>query len=211
MDAQASRRKRLNELLETSKGKTYFVLFVTFLFLAAMVVLGILPSYSAFAKQAELNGLRAQYITDLQSKLSVLEGLVVEDQAKAAVKGTFNVIMPNDFNQVDYIFEANQTALKHGMKLIDIKFEITKDFGPKIAALGTDANLRAVSLNIQLEGDKDSVAEYISDMESSIRLYNINDVIMTKKNSDELSADRTRPYKYTILAQTYFFTTAIDE
>ncbi len=211
MDAQASRRKRLNELLETSKGKTYFVLFVTFLFLAAMVILGILPSYSAFARQAELNGLRGQYIIDLQSKLSVLEGLVVEDQAKAAVKATFNVIMPNDFNQVDYIFEANQTALKYGMKLIDIKFEITTDFGSKIVALGSDANLRAVSLNIQLEGDKDSVAEYISDMESSIRLYNINDVIMAKKNSDELSADRTRPYKYTILAQTYFFTTVIDE
>ncbi len=211
MDPQVSRRKRLNELLETSKGKTYFVVFVTFLFLAAMILLGILPSYSAFARQAELNGLRGQYIIDLQSKLSILEGLVVEDQVKAAVKGTFNIIMPNDFNQVDYVFEVNQTALRYGMKLVDIQFEITTDFGNTIVALGNDANLRAISLNIQLEGDKGSVANFIEDMESSIRLYNINDVIMTKKNSDELSGDSSRPYKYTILAQTYFFTTETNE
>jgi Tfp pilus assembly protein PilO len=211
MDAQSNRRKRLNELLETAKGRTYFVLFVTFAFTAVMVLFGILPSYSAFAKQAEQNGLRADFIINLQAKLSILESLVLENQSKAAIKGTFNVIMPNDFNQLNYIQEVSQTAAKHGMLMVDVKFSDTNDFGDKLNALVIDPNLRAISMIIHLEGDKESIGNYVADMESSIRIYNISEVTIVKKTEEELLLDNTRPYKYTLTAQTYFFTTKTYE
>jgi Tfp pilus assembly protein PilO len=211
MDAQSRRRKRLNELLETSKGKTYFVLFVTFVFTAIMILFGILPSYSAFARQSELNGLRATYIVDLQSKLTQLEGLVVENQSKAAIKGTFNVIMPNDYNQVNYIFELDQIANQFGMNLVDVKFAITNDFGDKINALVIDPSLREITMNIELEGDKESITNYIREIEKSIRLYNVTDVTMFKKSDEELRESSSLPYRYTLLAHTYFFTTETNE
>jgi hypothetical protein len=211
MDAQTNRRKRLNELLETSKGKTYFVLFVTLAFTAIMILFGILPSYSAFAKQSDQNGLRAQFILELQAKLGILESLVLENQSKAAIKGTFNVIMPNEFNQLNHIAELNQYAVKYGMLLVDVKFSVTNDFGLVLNTLGSDPDLRAIAMVIQLEGDKESITNYIADMESSIRIYNISDLTVVRKTEEELEVDNTRPYRYTVAAQTYFFTTQPNE
>ncbi len=206
MDAQQTRRRRLNELLDTTKGKTYFVVFVTFAFTAVMILFGLLPSYSAFLKQYEQNQLRATHITALKQKLSTLEQLVVEDQAKSALKGVFNRIMPNGFNQVDYVLEIDKFAIENGLTVDSMTFSTIEALETVYPTVKLDDNARGMLINIQLEGDKESLSGFINDMEASIRLYSINDLTAVKKSDAELLEDNfERPYRYSILAQTYYF------
>ncbi len=212
MDAQKSRRQRLNELLETTKGKTYFVVFVTFGFTALMILMGLLPSYSAFVKQLEQNQRRAEHITNLKGKLSVMEDLVVENQEKEAIKNIFNKIMPNGFNQVDYVLEIEEFARTSGLGLNGLTFAISDDVANSIPSVRLDDKVRGMMINIQLDGDREALPEFILDLENSIRLYTIKDLTSIRKSDGELAEDGfLRPYRFTLLVETYYFDTQVQD
>lgn len=205
MDAQVARRRKLNELLDTTKGKTYFVLFATFLFVAVMILFGLLPSYSALQRQSELNSRRGEHITGLQEKLATMENLVVENQAKSDIKGVFNSILPNGFRQLDYIYEITEFAEKYSMNFDGLAFSTTSTFTDRIKNIGNDRSLKAVVINMQLDGTKESITHFIRDLESSIRLYNIIDITVSKKPVEELLRNPSNPYRYSVVAHTYYF------
>ena len=73
---------KLNEYLKTSEHRSYFLIFVTLLFVIVMVVLGILPAYSAFTAQGQENAKRQVAIDKLSSKLNTLKQLTEEAQRR---------------------------------------------------------------------------------------------------------------------------------
>lgn len=177
--------KRLNELLSTSKNKSYFVGAVTVLFIILMTMVGILPAYSAFTFQNEENDRRDEVIAKLQNKVDISKALTEEYQSKTDLVNYFNKVFPNIPQQSDIVQSLTDLADKHQVYLSKLTFVSVSP--ADLAKQQIDPSVKAQSVTLSLEGSRENILAYLSDIELSRRIFDATTISIDKKVIDQSS------------------------
>jgi hypothetical protein len=199
MPPAAQRRniqQQLNVLLESSKNKSYFVAAVTVGFVVLMILVGVLPSYSAFTAQAEKNAKKQEAIDKLEAKKTALEDLVEDEKNKVNLFNLFNTILPDQPEQVAVLKEVKEISEINEVLLLSSSFSEARTNAEVIKKFKTSKQLKAQTLNILLEGTRENLNNFIGDLERDIRVLDVKNMALSRKVGKELEeSDPDREYK----------------
>lgn len=167
-------RYTLEQYLQTSKNKTYFVAAVTFLFLLVILIGGIIPAFSSVLSQYEENKKRDDAIFQLETKLSTLKSLTLQESEKSATLEIFDNVFANELNQKDAVSEINQLSTLNNLTLKSVTFTEagTRRQTPD-SEFGVTPNVQAQEVSFSIQGNKDNIMKFINALETSKRLYNV--------------------------------------
>ncbi len=196
--------ERVNELLSTSKNKSYFVAAVTVIFVVVMALAGILPAFSAFGFQAEENSRRIELIGKLEKKLSVSKKLVQEQGAKGDLVAFFAKVFPNEPGQDLIIEDVNDLTKKHGIFLQNISFS---GYIAEVAFKAKyDQRVKFQTASLIIQGDLQKIQDLVKDVEGSRRIFHIKTLVVSRKTgADLVNSPKDREYSATILFEYYYY------
>lgn len=197
---------QLNELLATSKNKSYFVGAITVLFVILMVLLGILPSYTAFTTQGEVNVRRQDVIDKLEKKRTTLENLVRQETEKKNLFNKFNAIFPDEPVQVAVLNEIEALAVKEKNLLLNSSFTEARTNADVTRKFSTSKQVKAQTLTVLMEGDRQSLVNFVRDVEMNLRVLDIKNMVISRKVGTELEeAAPDRQYKLNIQLDYFYY------
>lgn len=202
-----ARQLKLNELLDTSQKKTYFVAAVTVLFVIVMLLVGVLPSYSAFTAQAANNALRQEAIDQLETKRTTIENLVKEEGAKEGILNEFDTAFPTAKpDQVDVVTSVDRLATENGVTLLSTTITDIINTNDIIKKFLVTTQVKAQAIGAVLEGDRDSLANFVEDVEKNVGIYDITSVIIARKLGKELEQSPPgREFRLTISFNYFYY------
>lgn len=205
---------KLNNYLQTSQHRSYFLIFITLLFVIVMVIFGILPAYSSFTLQGAENAKRQEAITQLQTKLDALKNLTRESQADPKLIEYFHKIFPSSPDQDNILNEIIEIANKNAVYLVDLKYDENKELSKEFANLliPLTPNVESLTLSLTIEGSQQTLINYIRDIEAKSRIYNIKNLNIVRKGEIELL--QTTPDKYYTLLMNvniYFYNENVQQ
>lgn len=185
---------KLNEYLQTAQHRSYFIAFVTLVFIFIMVVFGILPAYSAFLLQGVENQKRADAIEKLKKKRDDLQKLTLESQQKEDILAYFDFVFPKTPDQDEILNQMIQLADRSFIFLKNINFQENNQLQREFQPLALDPAVQSLSLSILAEGSQQTLNSFIGELENQRKIYNIKNFIITRKSSQDIQ--RTTPDKY---------------
>lgn len=202
-----SRQVKLNELLNTSQKKTYFVAAVTVLFVIVMLLVGILPSYSAFSSQALQNGLRQDAIDQLEAKRTTIENLVKEETSKANLVNEFNLAFPSvKPDQVNVLTVAENLGNLNNVFILNSSLTEILNTNDIIKKFQVTPQVKAQSVSMTLEGERESLTNFIASIESNVNLFDITSAVITRKVGKELDVSvQGREFKLSIVFNYFYY------
>lgn len=198
---------RLNELLSTSKNKSYFVAAVTVGFIVIMVMLGILPAYSAFTFQTEENTKRDELISKLDNKLTISKSLSTESNDKSNLVDYFNQVFPNDRAQSNIFDIVSAKIDTYNLTLDTINFTKAQSgfILPSQTDQVLDPQVAIDTVNFTVEGSQQALLDFVGSIETSRRIMNITSLTISKKSADEIAQSPTKGDFRLILQIKYFY------
>src|SRR5260221_5060878 len=191
--------KALNDLLSTSQRKSYFVGFVTVLFILVMVLAGILPAYSAFTFQNEENNKRDEAIDKLTSKLETTKGLTKEMEDKQPLIDYFNEVFPSVASQDSIVSLVNTLVNSNNVYFVRLSFK--ESDANALAVLNFDPNVGAQDASVVLEGSRDNLLNFVKDLEQSRRILNLNGLSVDRKSDEQLKQEENKLGDYNMIVQ----------
>jgi Tfp pilus assembly protein PilO len=205
-ESQQSISDKLNQYLETSQNKSYFLILVTVVFVIVMTVFGIIPAYSAFISQGVENEKRQSAIEKLSKKLEDLKSLTQESNQKEKLVNYFNYVFPERPEQEVVLKELVDISNSAGVNLQEFTFNevsnISKDFGNN----NIDPNVNALLINARLEGTQSSLTTFMSNLEQSDRIYTLRSVnIVRKPISEILNSNTENHYRLLLVLNVYYY------
>lgn len=199
---------KLNTYLQTPQHRSYFIIFVTLIFIIVMVIFGILPAYTAFTIQGAENEKRQEAITRLDSKLTTLKKLTGESQNKADIIKYFETIFPALPDQETILNELITIGNETSVYLAGLGFKENKELKNEFSRLDIplSSNVRSLTLEVTMEGSQQTLNNFINNIEEKRRIYNIKSLNIIRKSDQQLI--RTSPDKYYTLVMSvniYYF------
>lgn len=183
-----SATKRLNDLLESSQQKSYFVAAITVVFIVIMSVVGIVPAYSAFSFQSEENAKRNELILKLTNKLRISQSLTNEFQSKTDIIDYFLEILPENYTQETVVKTIEDISKKNNSFILNMNFN--KSPSQEFVKMGMDGNMRAQQVNISIAGSQSALQNVVKDIEESRRVLNIIGFTLDRKADDATNLEQ---------------------
>lgn len=202
-----ARQTRLNELLNTSQKKTYFVAAVTVLFVIIMLVVGVLPSYSAFTSQAVQNGKRQEAIDALDLKRTTIENLTKEEDSKKDILTEFNLAFPTaTYDQINVLTVAENVATKNNVFLMNSTITDVVNTNDIIKKFLVTTQVKTQTVSEALEGQREDLTNFIGDLESNVNLFDVTSAVISRKVGKELEISQPgREFKLTIQFNFFYY------
>ncbi len=197
-------RKRLDQILATSKRKSYFVGAVTVLFAVAMFLLGILPSYSSLTLQAKENEKRDEVLGMLQNKLTILKNLSTEKEQKGGIVDVFNSAFPDSSNQEDALNTILSYSTKNKLYFASASYSDARRGKPLQIEFEVNDQVKSQVIALLFEGKRENILKFITDLEQSRRIFNIQSVIIVRKTGAELTQNPERDHKLDLQVEIYY-------
>lgn len=199
---------KLNNYLSTSQHRSYFVIFCTLLFVLIMVVLGILPAYSAISLQGFENEKRASAIQGLEAKLSNLRNLTEDLQQNKELFDYFNFVFPNNLNQDQIINETIQLAKGSNLIISDMSFKDDSELKKRFSSQGVELpdNLKGISISLNLESSQQNFTTFLKLLEEKRRIFTVNNLnILRKPDSQIQNLTPDRYYSISMNFTSYYY------
>lgn len=203
----------INRYLQNSKNKSYFVIAITVIFIVLVILVGILPAYSAVVSQSRENSKRSKVLDQLEAKITALRNLSTEFSSKKDIIGIFHESFPeSDPRQELVVTDITDYIKKNNLYLESIAFSepersisLTTEFE---VASQVDSQIVAVNL----EGSRENILNFIRNLENSRRIYNLEGFVLTRKVGEELDSSKIRfDFKATMRFEIYYWTTDAKE
>ncbi len=202
-----ARQTRLNEILNTSQRKTYFVAAVTVIFVIGMLLIGVLPSYSAFSSQAVQNGKRQEAIDALETKRTTIENLVKEEDTKKTLLTEFNLAFPTTtYDQINVLTVAQNLATKNNVFLLNSTITDIINTNEIIKKFLVTQQVKAQTVSETLEGGREDLTNYVSGLESNVNLFDVTSAVIARKVGKELELSQSgREFKLTLQFNFFYY------
>ncbi|MFS8131498.1 MAG: hypothetical protein ACMG57_06010 [Candidatus Dojkabacteria bacterium] len=202
-----ARQTRLNDLLNTAQRKTYFVAAVTVLFVIVMLLVGVLPSYSAFTSQAVQNGNRQVAIDALDTKRTTIENLLKEEDTKKTLLSEFNLAFATkDYDQINVLTVAQNLAIKNNVSLLNSTITDIVNTNEIIKKFLVTTQVKAQTVSETLEGGREDLTNYISGLEENVNLFDVTSAVISRKVGKELDqAVPGKEFKVTIQFNFFYY------
>jgi Tfp pilus assembly protein PilO len=200
-----SRTARLNEYLQSSQNKSYFVGAISIIFIGIFVVVGIVPSVRSVLSQNEENKTIETQLQKLNNKSNVLNALIRENTDNTNILGVFNSIFPDQNSQEDVITDIYQIAENNNVFIKTANFPSGRREVPLSREFRTKNQVQSQKVNLSLEGGRLELQTFISQIENSKRIYNVESIVITKKSGQALqNAGPGRDYDLSMVIE-YFY------
>lgn len=202
----------INRYLQTSKQKSYFVVLVTIALVILVAIVGILPAYSAILFQIRENQKRDEGVAQLNQVVEQYKNFLRLEEELNVEIDQFNSVFPVDISpQENVIEEITQMAQSANLEVSSVSFSDTsRDISLQIEFL-VGALVSYQSVSISLDGSRESILEFIQELETSKRIYNIvNTRINRKDQLDQSSIVEGRDYSATIQAEFYWTQNTVE-
>jgi Tfp pilus assembly protein PilO len=202
-----SRTQRLNEILEDSQNKSYFVAAVTVIFAILFVVFAILPAFSSVINQNTENDQIREAIEDVEKKIETIQGMVNEQETKGAVLGFFDDIFPeNNDPQEDIVADLFARAEDREIIVLSSTFSEQVNDTEVRVQWAIRENVRTGMIQMQLSGSKDQLFDFIQEIEDLGRIYAIDSMsIFADTDETLLDIDTLGEQRYRLNASIMYF------
>lgn len=186
MQPRESISVQLNKLLADSKNRSYFVGFITFVFLALFLLFGIIPVYSSVLSQIEENQKIEKTTQAAQKKLQEFQQMSDELKTNGNLLDYFQFIFPGTNRQEDLAEHIHDLANQNQIKINSMEFK-------KDAALQTDErivpltshNVILYGMTLFVEGTKESGLDFLESLENSRRIIDITNISFSNEGAAE--------------------------
>jgi len=202
---QESISDKLNEIFKTTQSKTYFIAFMTFLFVLILVLFGILPAYSAFIFQSNENVRRDDLIAKLDKKLTISKDLTTEYTTKGAIISYLNQIFPSESTQDNIIQTITASVNKDSAFLQSISFVRNNLQDPSDTLIpNLSPKVQKQQISVLAQGTQANLLILINDLETSGRIFNIKSVSLSRKTEQEIASSVLKG-DYKVILQMYYY------
>lgn len=206
-----ARKTNLEDYLKSSKNKSYFIVAVTVLFLVIFLILGVIPAYGAILDQVKQNKARDEAIAKLETKIETLENLKEEREEKTDLVSFLEKAIPNGNNQEAVIEKVYSIAERTGVIVTLTTFPLEENKKPLSDIFQATAQIEYASLTVTVEGSNLAVLDFARELEDSRIIFNVDNVIVTKKSADELEQNGERGDYVMRLNLKYFYFKEVEE
>ncbi len=183
-----SRVSQLNEYLSDSKNKSYFVVAVTVIFFIVFVFLGVIPSIRSIISQTSKNAEIQKAINRTSTKLRFMQQMVTEQSTKQSLIENFNSLFPNTISQESAIEDLYSLAEQNNIYILNLTFPDDRRRTAQSLAreFRVGPNVKSQAINLNAESNRDSIQNFIENLENSRRVFNIRTVTISKKTGEAL-------------------------
>lgn len=210
MARSKSNRFDINQYLQTSRQRSYFVVSITVGLLVLVVIVGILPAYSAIVNQRRENRKRDEGIAQLEDVITQYQSFISLEETLENEISLFNEVFPsNNAPQEDVILDVINIGSVFNIEITSISFSDAV----REVSLQTDflvsPQVESQRVSITISGTRDDILSYVQALEDSRRIYNIINVVVSK-NQGEVVTDFNQEvddFNATISAEFYWTNT----
>ena len=165
----------------------------------------------------DVQGLRAQVasydqaLTNAEQLRAVREQLLLKYNGFSKDNVTkVQKMIPDNVDNIRLILEIQGMASAYGMQIKNVKYDAKVASGvdvvPQNAAASADQNkiYGIFDMEFSTEGTYDNFVKFVSDMERSLRIVDINSVTFSSSDSTIVTSPANTVYKYDLKFKTYW-------
>jgi Tfp pilus assembly protein PilO len=198
---------QLDQLLATSKGKSYTVIVVTVALIIVILLAGVFPAASAILLQVSENQNREAALQKVELKDSVLRKLVTQEKAKRAVSLALSSYFPDNITQENIYSRVAKIAADSKVEILAINFSELEDRRSLIREFKVPASVQGKNMGISLKGNREQLESFMEKIELSLRIMNILSVSEFRQEGA-----RAGEHRMEIQAEIYYWSASeIDE
>lgn len=203
--AAIKKRKKssIAQVMETTQGRTYTVILVTFLAIVLMIVVAISPAYLSITNKLSENEARRAYIEQLDQKQTNLDFIVNNQESQLATEiGLLDTLYADKNN--DEFISANIAALSDssGAVLTSIGFD-RSDRRNNLSDIDSIPGAVSVKLSMSVIGTKDELELFIEKLESFPAVIIIHSLSYSLVEDEDLGY--TGDYQMSITAEYFHY------
>lgn len=197
-------------LSNTKEGQSYTVAGITFLLIVLVLVFGVIPSLSATVEQMSENQVRRDTLEALDQKIYNLGQLSFQYNEKQRVVQIFNDSFREGFDHEYVVKLINDAIVRNQIFFASISFtEVDPNFQENAISeniRNLDNNVKAYTISLRVEGRKDSLVNFVRELENSKYIFNIESISLSG-NDDTTVFDiqEGREFSLNLQIQTYYW------
>lgn len=198
--------KRITTLVATQQGKSYAVAAVTLLLMLVMIAFGIFPVVSALFAGIEQNSVKSELLEKMQTKRTILQKLIVEENSKHAVSLALESALPDSLDQVQVINNLNSLAQSTGSTINILNFGTLDTKRDLKIVFNLTSKLDGKSVSISVSGSRAGLERFLSGLEQLRRVVNVRAFTIAKIDPNTLPPGSTQLnlFKMDVQAEVYF-------
>lgn len=209
MAKQTTVQKQLREFVATSKGKSYTVTIITLLLIMVLLFFAVVPAFNSILVQVRQNEERLEALASIDQKRENLRLLLNKHNENLAVAVGLQDSLPNELNQEGVVEELVQFTETSNAKLRSVRF-VNLEGRSRLTQLILEDPLLSLELidgvvvNLSIEGEKSQLRTFITEMESSRRIFSVKSLNISRVEQQGDYIGRG-PFVLNMQAETYFW------
>jgi cell division protein FtsL len=207
---QKNRSLKLAEYLSDSKHKSYFVAAVTVVFFIVFLTFGVVPAFSSVLQQNEENGKIQIAIEKSTKKINDLKKMVGESETKSNLISYLEYLFPDSTAQEAFLNDIYEMANRNSVFVSVVAFPDTKRSAPLVRDFGVTPQIASVAVNLNTEGSRDGVLQFVEELENSRRIMNITNIVISRKSGEALiQAGLEREYTLSLNIEYFYWSDTV--
>jgi len=205
------RNKGLQDVIQTTRGRTYTVLIVTIIVIVLMFAVAIAPAYLSITNQIKNNDEKRDYLSELEEKETNLRTLAEQELTYTDQIAKLNQYYADQENDEFILANLNSIADNYNVVLSSVSFNNSAKSLPLSALVFP--NLTRVQIAIGIQGELANMQLFLAALESFPSTITINTINYGINEEESLSAEEREslpPYAMTLTAE-YFFWAYLNE
>lgn len=182
-----SYQKKLNDLLSTGKKRSYAVAAITVFFILLMSLVGIIPALSSLGVQHEENAKRDVIIGKLNTKLTTLKDFVKQKTDKSSVISYLDVVFPIEYPEKDVVNKLKALEVENSVLIKNYIFGTSQSGSQDQISAIASRNAKVMNVSFVADGSLPNIQAFIKDLETSRRIFDVKEVVVTRKIGTELT------------------------
>lgn len=200
--------KKLRDFISTSKGKSYTVAISTVALILLLVVVGIFPAVNSILYQVQENDRKLGVLGTMDTKITTIRSLVQQEQLKPTISAALDKALPNGVSQEVLFDLINQGASENSVTINSLAFgEPSLSRKLPLVFIGLSPYVDSKIVTITLTGPKDDLEKFLSFLENTRRIFNVQSVSMFKLEDESGVVTSSTPSGMNISSEVYFWNT----
>ncbi len=203
---------QLRELFKTPKRKTYTLGGITALTVGIFIAFTIRPT---FIKIADLNKEikdKEEFLEKIENKLETVNFLISQKQSVSEDLSYFEEDLPTEEKGGFIVANLAAMAEDNNLTLVNVEFDedLSSDFELDIE---NNESLTVIQVDMHLEGDAAGMENFVEDLESFPRIFDIRSINYSKLDISEYKDDlkRYKPLEFDISIYIFTWTEGQEE
>lgn len=163
-------------------SKSSLVSIIIFFVIVALVFVFVLPAWNDVSSLMAVKEEGQKELENRESIVANIDELLAQYEKAKSDLDKISLAIPNSAQLPELLIQLEEIVKKNGMVMGDIKFSQEQESSKSKVALN---DIKTIKINIEAEGSYLNFKGLLRDLETNIRLMNVNNISFSRSGDDQ--------------------------